>query len=324
MTQRRDALRSLLAATPQPAAPDSPAAGAPAERVPAGAVRAMGVSLRQLAGELAAPPDGAVVPLDPASIAPSFAADRLGQDEPALAALVESIRQHGQQVPILVRPHPDSPGRYQAAYGHRRIAAASALGIPVKALIRPLSDDELVIAQGKENLERRDLSFIERALFARHLTERGFPRATLQGALGVQPAEMTRYLAVARAVPGELIRAIGPAPRSGRPRWMTLARLVEVPAAPEIIGRLIADPQFAAMGSDARLDRVIAALGEISAAPPRVEICRDSAGRPIARVERLAPGPRLTIDPRENGRFAAWLLERLPGLHAEFAASRKH
>ena len=55
----------------------------------------------------------------------------------------------------------------------------------MRAVLRHLSDAELVVAQGKENNERRDLSFIERALFAAHLEERKFDRDTIQAALGV-------------------------------------------------------------------------------------------------------------------------------------------
>src|SRR5690606_36556655 len=52
----------------------------------------------------------------------------------------------------------------------------------VRAVVRDLSDTELVLAQGKENAERRSLSFIERAFFAKALIDHGFDRATAQAA----------------------------------------------------------------------------------------------------------------------------------------------
>src|SRR5690606_15612148 len=70
----------------------------------------------------------AVVDLDPDTIDNSFVSDRLELDRAALDQLVEQIREHGQQVPILVRPNPQSKGRYQVAYGHRRLAAVRQLG----------------------------------------------------------------------------------------------------------------------------------------------------------------------------------------------------
>ena len=94
---------------------------------------------------------------------------------------IDAIRITGQQVPILVRPHPEIEGRYQIAYGHRRARAARELGRPVRAVVRQMSDAELVVAQGQENSARRDLSFIERALYAAKLERAGFDRETTYG-----------------------------------------------------------------------------------------------------------------------------------------------
>ncbi|MFC7555837.1 ParB/RepB/Spo0J family partition protein [Pseudoroseomonas wenyumeiae] len=60
-----------------------------------------------------------------------------------------------------MRPHPTEPGRFQVAFGHRRLRAARDLAKPVRAVVRPLSDRELVLAQGQENSARANLSFIE-------------------------------------------------------------------------------------------------------------------------------------------------------------------
>ena len=196
---RKDTLRALLgSSTSAPEKEEAPASDIrpvpeqPQSRVGAGAVRAMGLSLQKLTAEadrgrvLQAQLEGGsnVVEIDPDCIDPSFISDRLSPaDDNSFRELVESIATHGQQVPILVRPHPNQPGRYQIAYGHRRVRAASTLKKKVRAIIRALTNAELVIAQGKENLERRDLSFIERALFAKALEDEGFERATVIAAL---------------------------------------------------------------------------------------------------------------------------------------------
>jgi len=96
------------------------------------------------------------------------------------------------------------------------------LGRPVRAVIRNLSDDELVVAQGKENGEREDLSFIERARYGTLLEDRNFKRDTIMAALSVDKTELSRLISVYRAIPTELIDAIGPAPKVGRRRWMEL------------------------------------------------------------------------------------------------------
>src|SRR5215207_666947 len=177
--KRRDTLRELM----KPVGPVEPADQTPdaaqiltppkrTEPVRPGPWRSIGLSLKQMSAEaddaraLRAQIEGGqhVVDLDPSLVDPSFITDRIPiERDPGFDIFVQSIAEAGQQVPILVRPHPDTAGRYQAAYGHRRLRAAAALGLSVRAIVRPLTDAELVVAQGKENGDRRDLSFIERA-----------------------------------------------------------------------------------------------------------------------------------------------------------------
>ncbi|NKW11359.1 ParB/RepB/Spo0J family partition protein [Ochrobactrum tritici] len=53
----------------------------------------------------------------------SFVKDRIDVQQTNIDELAEDISAHGQQSPILVRPHPDMEGRYQIVYGHRRYLA---------------------------------------------------------------------------------------------------------------------------------------------------------------------------------------------------------
>ena len=175
----RQRMRPILGApglTPETSASPVGAVGRSLEAVSQRARRADEVE-RLLAG------GQSVVELEAADIDASFIADRMSSPE-AHAELVGSIRESGQQVPILVRPHPQSKGRYQVAYGHRRLRAAAELGRPVRAVVRELTDEELAVAQGQENNERRDLSYIEKARFARNLEER-FGRKTVMAALSL-------------------------------------------------------------------------------------------------------------------------------------------
>lgn len=330
MIKRKDLLKAAFDKDPSNTShiphPPAPASGS---RVPSGAVRAMGLSLgrieenaaraealeRQLArGEL-------LHELDPQLVEPSFVDDRIDRTaDPEFRRLVDSINQSGQQVPVLVRPHPQTPGRYQIAYGHRRLSACIELGRPVKALIRGMSDVELVVAQGKENAERRNLSFIERAMFAANLDQKGFDRPTIQAALAVHPAEMTRLLSVVRGVPGEFIAAIGPAPRAGRPRWMELAALMARPGNAASLQTLIAQPSFRRVGSDSRFDLVMSHLRSPQPPASSANVIRDRHGRPVIRAEHGAGGLRLLVDLTVAPGLDQFLLEKLPELLAGFPA----
>ncbi len=170
---RRNILASLLESKLAAAnSPDRPNPGGK-DRVFAGPVKTMSLTLDRMAEESrtlqeALATGAAVVELDPECIDVSFIRDRLsGPDDAEFLVLKESLRAHGQEVPILVRPHPTRSGAYQAAYGHRRLKAAQDLGIKIKAVVRNLDDRQLIIAQGIENSARRDLTFIERAIFAK-------------------------------------------------------------------------------------------------------------------------------------------------------------
>lgn len=266
-------------------------------RTSSGAVKAMGLTLGAITREAEearhlrqALSDGErVLMLDTGVIDQSFVSDRLGEatEDADFLALVESIRTGGQQSPILVRPHPTSPGRYETAYGHRRLRAATTLGIKVKAIVRPLSDDELVLAQGKENAERRNLSFIERALFAAALVARGFDRKVVGEALSVDKTELSRLLQVAEAVPDHLARLIGPAPKAGRTRWMALMEFLTSEGARVRALDEAASERCRAADSDTRFAMVLARL-QSRVKPDRVapEELKDDAGRVYARLKR--------------------------------------
>jgi ParB family transcriptional regulator, chromosome partitioning protein len=338
---RKDTLRTLLGSSKQApkneVAPSSSAAIADQAplRIGSGAVRAMGLSLQKLTAEadqgraLQAQLEAGsyIVDLEPDLIDPSFVADRLSPaDDDAFRDLVESIGTHGQQVPILARPHPEQPGRYQLAYGHRRLRAVAVLKKKIRAVIRNMTDAELVIAQGKENLERRDLSFIERALFAKSLEDRGFERATIMAALAIHKAEMTRFITVARSVPVDIIQAIGPAPKAGRPRWMMLAHHLKAKHAGRTLERLFTDSSFKSTDSDSRFVRVLAALDPMPMKSIKSNTWRNCRGQPVIRIEYSATTTRLAIDEKLAPEFGAFVVEKLSNLYDDFLSqtAQKH
>ncbi len=264
-----------------------------------------------------------VLEIDPAAIDPSPVADRIPDAAADLSEFVEAIRASGQQVPILVRPHPGRPGRYQTAYGHRRVRAARELGRTVRAVVRSMSDAELVVAQGQENSARRDLSFIERALYAARLEEAGFERDTVMTALNVDKTGLSRLISVAVKVPRDVIEGIGPAPKVGRDRWLDLVgKLEERGALDEVRGAMGAEA-FAGASTDERFELVLRAAqarrtkprAAASRAPRRLD---DGAGQPIGTVERAGKGARLTL---ASAAFADFLAARMPRLHAEWRAA---
>lgn len=324
MNKRSDTIKSLFMVTPEvPLSADNSAV----TRVASGPVRSMRESfsgierenelLRQkmAAGTL-------VLEIDPALIDPSPVSDRfVDSDGASFEALKASIGLRGQEVPVLVREHPNAPGRYQTAYGHRRIRAARELGRSVRAIVKTLSDQDLVVAQGVENSARQDLSFIERAIFAMRLEDAGHDRPVVQEALSIDRAEASKLLSVARSIPSDLILAIGRAPKAGRGRWQLLSKLLQDARVLKQARNSITRKDFEKLDSDQRFLAIL----ELASGTPRdksgdskpVQI-ESKSGQLIARVEQARGETRLIIDEGAGPEFASHLVAKLPELFEAF------
>ena len=338
MNKRKDQLRSLFGVESAPETksmtplPTPDPTEAP-KRSAAGAVRAMGLSLGALSQEiedarrLRDSLEGAerVIDLDAARIERSPFADRLSSGssgDEQFDALKRSIAEHGQQVPVLVRPHPDAAkageGIYQAAYGHRRIEAARQSGQPVRAIVKAMSDAELATAQGKENAERRNLTYVERAFFADALLRHGFDRATAMTALAVDKTELSRLLKVSEAIPAHIARAIGPAPKVGRPRWLALGALLQREAQQVKAADEIALDRFRNAGSDTRFQLLFDRLSVKAPRKAAARAIQSGTGGKIAEVQRKAGRAVFVIPASAGTGFADFLESELPRLHADF------
>ncbi|MCB1405220.1 MAG: plasmid partitioning protein RepB [Rhodobacteraceae bacterium] len=297
---RKDLLKGLMSG-------EAPAPHAPAPRMTGGAIGAVSRSIADLRTR-------ALVEVPADLIDEAGLPDRL-EPEADLEALAESIATHGQQVPVMLRHSPTVEGRYEVVYGRRRIAAMKRLGQPVRAFVRDISDRDLVVAQGQENNARRDLSFIEKALFASAMTGMGYDRKITAEALHIDKTVISRMLSVVETLPEPVIRAIGPAPAAGRDRWLTLARKAE--------GRDPAAMITAAQGddSDARFVAVLKSLDPARPpAPPSDDAFRGllAQGEPLGTI-RTSKG-RSVIDLPED--FGSWLAENIEQVHRDWTRSR--
>lgn len=330
MSKRTQSIRSMFSSKPDEmlSADNRPVA----PRVTAGAVKSLkdtfsGVErdYQDLRDKLSS---GVVaIEIDPALIDPSPFADRFAeQDAPSFEALKQSIAERGQEIPVLVREHPAVPGRYQSAYGHRRVRALRDLGRQVKAYVRNLSDEDLVVAQGIENSTREDLSFIERAVFALNLENAGFQRSVVQAALSIDRAEASKLVAVGKAVPADLVELIGRAPRIGRGRWQALVDLLQDETVLPRIRTALAAEHVRTMATDDRFGLAFLAasqrVNDESAGDGEI-VARAQDGQEIGKMTRLAKHCRIQIDRSRNGAFAEFLMQKLPELYAVYISERR-
>ncbi|RWK76763.1 plasmid partitioning protein RepB [Mesorhizobium sp.] len=298
--------------------------GQPLARVGAGVIGATQRSLAELREErdsLRALVDaGGGSELDPNLIDPSPFPDRLPDDsDTAFEALKKLILDEGQKVPIQVRRHPISEGRYQVVYGHRRWRAALELGIKVRATVLSLSDSELVVAQGIENAARQDLSWIERALFAWRMDAAGIKARDVRAALSIDDPELARLRSVCRALPVDVIETIGRAPRVGRPRWVALAYAVsEDPSALARVQRTLSSDKGLLLSSDERFKHALAAVRKPQPQSRGEKEIKGPAGRVVGKATFSGGDIKISIVTEYASAFSNFVEEELPRLMERF------
>ncbi|MTH79908.1 plasmid partitioning protein RepB [Paracoccus aestuariivivens] len=257
--------------------------------------------------------------------------DRLEFNDADVAELAESIRKNGQQVPIMVRSTPGAPGRYKIVYGRRRLRALKMLGIPAKALVRALDDREAIVAQGQENNQRLDPSFVEKALFCAELSTAGYANDVILDALAIDKAMLSRMNKVTRSVPRALVEFIGPAHGIGRRRWEDLAVAVDGKESdvPALLDRITASG--AQKSSDERFSLVaneFAGSGQSKErnAPPTLSV-KIPEGKIIGEVQSSAKAVNIRINSPSEPEFAEWAKKNaqkaLINLYNEWLANKR-
>jgi ParB family chromosome partitioning protein len=214
-------------------------------------------------------------------------------------------------------------------FGHRRLRVAGELGRTVRAVVRPIDDRTHVIAQGQENSARANLSFIERALFARQLEQLGYDRDVVAFALSANAALLSKMMSVTERIPREVIGAVGPAPGVGRERWIELSLLVGKRGIERQIQDIISAESFSALTSDERFAVLYGSLNASSKPVRKTEGLRPGAAWAAqdssVRAEFKGSGKSYSISLKSDdaARFGRFIAENLERLHGEFLTSTK-
>jgi ParB family transcriptional regulator, chromosome partitioning protein len=117
-------------------------------------------------------------------------------DPAALDELAQSIRARGILQPLLVRPHPTKPGRFQIIAGERRWRAAGAAGVhEVPTLVREMADTDAAAIALVENLQRQDLSAIDEAEgYERLISQFGLTQESVGLSIGKSRSHVSNML----------------------------------------------------------------------------------------------------------------------------------
>lgn len=144
---------------------------------------------------------------------------RLNFDELELDSLANNIKRNGLLQPIIVRPIGD---HFEVVVGERRYRAcqkANLKNIPV--IVREYSDDDAIEISLIENVQRAELSAVEKGNSCKQLMEKfpaKFPsRAKVADVLNISERTLNAWLELVDA-PRELQTLIAPAAKIGVPR----------------------------------------------------------------------------------------------------------
>jgi len=133
-------------------------------------------------------------------IRPNSFQPRRAFDEEKLAEMAESVRTHGILQPVVVR---SIIGGYELVAGERRWRAAQLAGlVRIPAVIRELSEGEMMEVALIENIQREDLNPLEEAeAFKILLTEFGLTQEELAQRVGKSRSHIANILRLLNLTP---------------------------------------------------------------------------------------------------------------------------
>lgn len=145
---------------------------------------------------LVAVPGAHLAHLDIADIVPNSQQPRTTFDEGDLAELVHSIREVGVLQPIVVRPLPESPGKYELVMGERRLRASKEAGrSSIPAVVRETADVDMLRDALLENLHRAQLNPLEEAsAYQQLLADFGITQDELASRIGRSRPQITNTI----------------------------------------------------------------------------------------------------------------------------------
>ncbi|MGR0218821.1 ParB/RepB/Spo0J family partition protein [Agromyces sp. ZXT2-6] len=134
--------------------------------------------------------------LNPDDIVPNAQQPRTVFDPEDLAELVHSIKEFGVLQPIVVRPHPDQPGKYELVMGERRLRATKAAGLgTIPAVIKDTANEAMLRDALLENLHRSQLNPLEEAsAYQQLLADFGITQEELANRIGRSRPQISNTL----------------------------------------------------------------------------------------------------------------------------------
>ena len=193
-------------------------------------------------------------------------------DDEGLRELASSIRRHGILQPLTVRSA--GGGKWELVAGERRLRAAKLAGLEKVPCIRREADDrESALLALVENLQRRDLHYLEEAAaIAAYIRQTGITQEEAAAQLGRSPSALANKLRLLRLSPAcrELLVRNGLTERHAR----CLLRLEDEEERLAALGH-IADKHLNVAQTEQYIEKRLAALQSTAPKRRRTFILKD-------------------------------------------------
>ena len=222
-------------------------------------------------------------------------------DSQEIAALADSLRQHGMIQPVLVRQVGD---RYQLIAGERRLRAAVEAQlheIPVRVM--ELDDQRVSELAMVENLQREDLNAMEKAsAFRDYLSRYGGTQEELSGRLGVDRSTLSNFL--------RLLELPQPIQDGVRNKSISQGHARAMLGLPDADSRLTAYQRVLTEGLSVRQTEALVSTGEPTAAKSRI---RADPGHEDSKPGKMKAPHVLELEAQLHSRFGTSVLIKVKG-----------
>jgi ParB family chromosome partitioning protein len=205
-------------------------------------------------------------------------------DPQEIAALADSLRQHGMLQPVLVR---SAGERYQLIAGERRLRAsieAQLHEVPARVLV--LDDQRVFEIAMVENLQRQDLNAIDKATaFRDYLARYGGTQEELAGRLGLDRSTVSNLIRLLE-LPEPVLEAV-------RSNAISQGHARALLALPDAESRFVAYRRVTSEHLSVRQTESLVTTGQPTESRPRVR-------RDAAHTEAIKPPHLIEMEKRFN------------------------
>ncbi len=242
-----------------------------------------------------------LIELPISSILPNPYQPRCDWDSTDLQSLAESIKVNGVIQPVLVR---SVDGKYQLIAGERRFRASQLAGLEViPAIIRTVTDSEMLELALVENIHRADLNPIERAqAYQRYLSEFSLTQAEAASRLGEDRSVLANYIRLLE-LPGDIKRML-------IEKQLTMGHARAILALPtDELRRKLANRAMAGRLSVREVERLVRTYTETVTQKSRTGKAKDSHILDLENRLSRSLGTKVSVEAHKSGKRGKIVIE---------------